>query len=75
MIDKITYDNGKIRSEFNTFNCDDDIDMEILCNNINSMFVENEIKIHKMEMQLLLIKKALELNDEIGGISVFPRKV
>ena len=64
MIDKITYDNGKIRSEFNTFNCDDDTDMEVLCNNINSMFVEKEIQIHKMEMQLLLIKKALELNDK-----------
>ena len=74
MIDKITYDNGKIRSRFDTFNCDDDADMEILCNNINSMFVEKEIQIHKMEMQLLLIKKVLELNDEIEGISVFPRK-
>ena len=63
MIDKITYDNGKIRSGFDTFKCDEDTDMERLCNNINSMFVENEIKIHKMEMQLLLIKKALELND------------
>ena len=64
MIDKITYDNGKIRSGFDTFNCDDDTDMEVLCNNINSMFVEKEIQIHKMEMQLLLIKKALELNDK-----------
>lgn len=64
MIDKITYDNGKIRSGFDAFNCDDDTDMEVLCNNINSMFVENEIQIHKMEMQLLLIKKALELNDK-----------
>ena len=63
MIDKITYDNGKIRSGFDTFKCDKDTDMERLCNNINSMFVENEIQIHKMEMQLLLIKKALELND------------
>ncbi|WP_405296389.1 hypothetical protein [Methanobrevibacter sp.] len=63
MIDKITFDKGKIRSGLDTFNCDDDTDMEVLCNNINSMFVEKEIQIHKMEMQLLLIKKALELND------------
>lgn len=61
MIDKITYDNGKIRSGFDTFNCDDDNDMERLCNIINSIFVENAIDIHKMEMQLTLIQKALEL--------------
>ena len=64
MIDKITYDNGKIRSGFDTFNCDDDANMKALCNIINSIFVEKEIQIHKMEMQLLLIKKALELNDK-----------
>ena len=28
MIDKIVYDNGKIRSGYDTFNCDDDADME-----------------------------------------------
>ena len=39
MIDKITYDNGKIRSGFDTFNCDDDTDMEVLCNIVNSLFV------------------------------------
>ena len=64
MIDKITFDNGKIRSGFDTFNCDDDADMEVLCNNVNSMFVEKEIQIQKMEMQLLLIKKTLELDDD-----------
>ena len=63
MIDKITYDNGKIRSGFDTFNCDDDNDMEILCNNVNSMLMENAIKIHKMETQLMLIGNALVLNE------------
>lgn len=64
MIDKIIYDNGRIRSGFQTFNCDDDNDMEILCNNVNSMFVEKAIKIHKMEMQLALIEQALYLDKE-----------
>ena len=63
MIDKIVYDNGKIRSGFDTFKCDDEADMEILCNTINSMFVEKEIEIQKMEMQLTLIEKALNLDD------------
>ena len=65
MIDKIVYDNGKIRSGFDTFNCDDDTDMEILCNNVNSLFVEKEIKIQKMETQLLLIKQALDLQKRV----------
>lgn len=65
MIDKIVYDNGKIRSGFDIFKCDDDADMEILCNNVNSILVEKEIKIHKMETQLLLIKKALDLKKEL----------
>lgn len=63
MIDKIVYDNGKIRSGFDIFKCDDEADMEILCNIINSMFVEKEIEIQKMEMQLTLIEKALNLDD------------
>lgn len=63
-VDKLEYKNGEIKSTFKTFNCEDETDMEILCNNINSVLVENEIQIHKMEMQLLLIKKALELNDK-----------
>ena len=63
MIDKITYDNGKIRSGFDTFKCKDDGDMERLCNTINSMFVENAIQIHKMETLLLLIKEVLDLRE------------
>ena len=65
MIDKIVYDNKKIRSGYDTFNCDDDTDMEILCNNVNSLFVEKEIKIQKMETQLLLIKQALDLQKRV----------
>jgi hypothetical protein len=63
MIDKITYDNGKIRSGFDTFKCEDDADMERLCNTINSMFVENAIQNHKMDTQLLLIKEVLNLRE------------
>ena len=65
MIDKITYDNGRIRSGFDTFNCDNDADMEVLCNNVNSMLMANAIKIHKMETKLMLIASALALNEEI----------
>ena len=60
-VDKLEYKNGTIKSTFKTFNCEDETDMEILCNNINSVLVENEIKIQKMETQLTLIKQALEL--------------
>lgn len=60
-VDKLEYKNGKINNTFKTFNCEDETDMEILCNNINSVLVENEIKIQKMETQLTLIKQALEL--------------
>ena len=59
MIDKIVYDNGRIRSGSDTFKCNDDNDMETLCNNINAMFIEKAIKIHKMEIQLTLVEKAL----------------
>ncbi len=65
MLNKITYDNGKIRSGFDTFNCDDDVDMEILCNKVNAIFVENAIEIDKMNTQLQLIKKALGLKREV----------
>lgn len=60
-VDKLEYKNGKFKSTFKTFNCEDETDMEILCNNINSVLVENEIKIQKMETQLTLIKQALDL--------------
>lgn len=63
MINKITYSNGKIKNGFNSFNCDDETDMEVFCNIINSMFVENEIKISRMETQLLLIRKTLQIGD------------
>ena len=60
MIDKITYDNGKIRSGFDTFHCDNDNDMERLCSIINTVFLEKSIKNHNMESQLFLIKQVLE---------------
>ena len=60
-MNNVSYSNGKIKTKINTFNCNDDTDMEILCNNINSLLIENEIEIHKMQTQLLLIKKILDL--------------
>lgn len=66
MINKLTYSNGKIKNGFDSFKCDNETDMEVLCNIINSMFVEDEIKISRMETQLILIREALrigELND------------
>lgn len=60
-VDKLEYKNGEIKSTFKTFNCEDETDMEILCNDINLVLVENEIKIQKMETQLTLIKQALDL--------------
>ena len=63
MINKLTYSNGKIKNGFNSFKCDDETDMEVLCNIINSMFVEDEIKISRMETQLILIREALRIGE------------
>ena len=63
MINKLTYSNGKIKSGFDSFKCDDETDMEVLCNIINSMFVEDEIKISRMETQLILIREALRIGE------------
>ena len=60
MIDKIVYDNGKIRSGFDTFHCDNDNDMESLCSIVNTILLEKEIKNHNLETQLFLIKKVFE---------------
>lgn len=61
VISKLVYDNKKIRYHGNTYFCDDDADMEILCNSINALLTENAIKIHKMEMQLSLIEQAVNI--------------
>ena len=63
MINKITYSNGKIKKGFDSFKCDDETDMEVFCNIINSMFVEDEIKISRMETQLMLIREALRIGE------------
>ena len=60
MIDKITYDNGKIKSGFDTFNCDNDKDMERLCSIVNTLLLEKAIKSYNMETQLFLIKQVFE---------------
>ena len=61
VISQVAYDNGKIRHRGNTYHCDDDADMEILCNNINALLTENAIKIHKMGVQLNLIEQAVKI--------------
>ena len=63
MINKLTYSNGKIKNGFDSFKCDNETDMEVLCNIINSMFVEDEIKISRMETQLMLIREALRIGE------------
>ena len=63
MINKITYSNGKIKNGFDSFKCDNETDMEVFCNIINSMFVEDEIKISRMETQLMLIREALRIGE------------
>ena len=63
MINKLTYSNGKIKNGFDSFKCDDETDMEVFCNIINSMFVEDEIKISRMETQLILIREALRIGE------------
>ena len=61
VISKVAYENGKIRHRGDTYHCSDDADMGILCSNINALLTENAIKIHKMEMQLLLIEQAIKI--------------
>lgn len=63
MIDKIVYDNGKIRSGFDNFNCSDDTDMEILCNEVNRLILELKIENKKRNNQINLIKQVLELEE------------
>ena len=63
MINKLNYSNGKIKNGFDSFKCDDETDMEVFCNIINSMFVEDEIKISRMETQLILIREALRIGE------------
>ena len=65
IISKLYYENGKIRTRGQTYHCNDDANMEVLCNNLNALLTENAIKIHKMEMQLLLIEQALKLKGDV----------
>lgn len=62
-MNKLTYSNGKITNGFDRFKCDNETDMEVFCNIINSMFVEDEIKISRMETQLMLIREALRIGE------------
>ena len=59
MINRITYDNGRIRSGFDSFNCDDEPDMKILCDRVNEVILEQIIENDKKTAQLKLIKQVL----------------
>ena len=63
MIDKIVYDNGRIRGGMDTFNCDDDTDMEILCDRVNEIILTLKIENAARNNQVKLIKEVLELKE------------
>ncbi len=63
MIDKLVFDNGKIRSGFDTFNCSDNGDMEILCDRVNELILGLKIENAARNNQIKLIKEVLELKE------------
>ena len=64
MISKLTFDNGRIRSGFDSFNCDDEGDMERLCDRCNEVFSELLIEKEKATNQLRLIRQVMGVNQE-----------
>ena len=63
MIDKIAYDGGKIHIGFDTFNCSDKADMEILCDRVNEIILSLKIENAARNNQIKLIKEVLELKE------------
>ena len=63
MIEKVTYNEGKIRSGFDTFNCTDKADMEIFCDRINELIMDLKIDNASKTNQINLIKQVLELKE------------
>ena len=49
---KLKYENGIISNGYETFHCDDESDMKMLCNKINSLFIEISIENGKKTTQL-----------------------
>ena len=54
MIDMIYFKNGKIKSGFDTFDCDNKTDMEALCAKINEIISEQKIKNNRIHTQLII---------------------
>lgn len=59
----VYYDNGKIKDGYDTYNCEDDADMQIFCDRINKKLLEQSIEIEKLTTQFLLIKKILGVDE------------
>ncbi len=59
----VYYDNGKIKEGYDTYNCEDDADMQIFCDRINKRFFEQSIENEKLKTQFLLIKKILGVEE------------
>ena len=43
MTGKVYYDNGKIKMGFDSFRCDDGADMEILCDRVNELILQQQL--------------------------------
>lgn len=59
----VYYENGKIKDGFDTYNCEDDVDMQIFCDRINKKLLEQSIEIEKLTTQFLLIEKILGVDE------------
>ena len=59
---KLQYQNGKITDkQLNNYNCQDNTDMQILCDKINKYILKKEIENKKLATQLELIKEILNM--------------
>lgn len=63
MTGKVYYDNGKIKMGFDSFRCDDGADMEILCDRVNELILQQQIDYEKIKNQLRLIKQVLGVTE------------
>ena len=63
MTGKVYYDNGKIKMGFDSFRCDDGADMEIFCDRVNELILQQQIDYEKIKNQLRLIKQVLGVTE------------
>ena len=63
MTGKVYYDNGKIKMGFDSFSCYDGADMEILCDRVNELILQQQIDYEKIKNQLRLIKQVLGVTE------------